>query len=55
MSAYYNFNQEISSRSAIDTGLTLVSDSYALAIINTGRDRNLYLLAACNISAAMAV
>ena len=45
MTLYHNLNEQISSRSAICTRLSLFADPDALSVINTGRNGYLDLLA----------
>ena len=55
MLRYNNLNKKVSSWSAVDSGFTLFSYSYALAVINAGRNCNLDLLATCNVSGSVTV
>lgn len=55
MAGYYYFYQKISSWSAIYTRLTFFTDSYTLTVINSGRNADLNLLLAGNVSGSTTV
>ena len=50
VSGYVNLNEEISSRSAINSRFSFFTDAYALSVIDTCRNRNFDLLSAGCIS-----
>ena len=55
MTFYLNFNQQIPSWAAVYTRFTLFTNTDALSVVNTGRDRHCDLLAVCDVTASMAV
>ena len=54
-SGYSNLNEKVSSLAAVRTRLTLPGDTDTLSVIDTGRDLNLDLLLAGDISGAVAI
>ena len=55
MSSYDNLYQQITSRSSVASRFTFFSDSYALSVINTCRNRYFDFLFIGNITAAVAI
>ena len=54
MTGYIYLYKKVASRAAVCTRLSLLTDAYALSIVDTGRDRNLNLLARRSISCSTA-
>src|SRR5699024_5967186 len=54
MAGYHDFYKQISSGSSVSSGFSLVTDSDALAIINSCRNRNLDLFTTRRIPGSMA-